>query len=72
MCNAMETETAQEGVKNGEAAIVETLDRLILELRRLNKGSRKQRVAALRFNQQTRALLEQLRAELGGATTPGH
>jgi hypothetical protein len=67
MGKEMKTETAQKGVAQDESEIVERLDRLMLELRRLNQRPRKQRTAIVRLNQETRALLEQIHAGLSAA-----
>jgi hypothetical protein len=64
MFNVMKRETTQQGVTKDGSNIVETLDKLMLELRRLNQGQRKHKAAIVRLNQETRALLEQIQTGL--------
>ena len=67
MFKEMKTETAHQGVAKDGSNIVETLDQLMLELRRLNKGNRRQKAAIARLNQETRVLLQQIHAGLNAA-----
>jgi hypothetical protein len=60
MSRKIETEKAQKDVLRLEA----TLDELLLGLRRLNARGGQKREDVLRFNQQTRLLLEQIHSSL--------
>jgi hypothetical protein len=60
MSRKMETEKPQNDVLRLEA----TLDELLLGLRRLNTRGGQKREEVLRFNQQTRLLLEQIHSSL--------
>jgi hypothetical protein len=60
MSRKMETEKPQNDVLRLEA----TLDELLLGLRRLNTRGGQKSEAVLRFNQQTRILLEQIHSSL--------
>jgi hypothetical protein len=64
MYKQMRSETAHLNVAQENSEIVERLDQLLLELRRLNKGNRQQKAAMIRVNQETRVMLEQIQAEL--------
>jgi hypothetical protein len=56
----METEKAKKDVMKLEA----TLDELLVALRRLNARGGKKREEVLRFNRETRVLLEQIHSNL--------
>jgi hypothetical protein len=56
----METEKAKKDVIQLEA----TLDELLVALRRLNARGGKKKKEILRFNQETRVLLEQIHSSL--------
>lgn len=59
----METEKAKKDVIKLEA----TLDELLVALRRLNTRGGKKKEEILRFNQETRILLEQIHSKLTAA-----
>jgi hypothetical protein len=60
MNKKMETEKAKKDVMKLEA----TLDELLVALRRLNARGGKKREEILRFNQETRVLLEKIHSSL--------
>lgn len=62
MSRKLETEKAQKDVVRLET----TLDELLVALRRLNVQGGPKREVVLRFNQQTRHLLEQIHSSLTG------